>query len=1135
MGLAFRSAPIRFDQSKLPLARQSAPRNRVLPALVRCALVVVDGCATIKSMIWYFLTVTKIILSFSHRNVAVLLLIGGWTPFFGLVSCSGQDISFSRPDADSSISVAADAISRWQVGHYEVLHLFGSVRVQQVNTVAEADEAILWVERPSVSGNGIHKIIAYLEGQVVIEIPRPGDPHDLTGSAVDRIVDEQWQGRFFTRHTVNLNRVAQDSSRPAPPIFERAQMALQNGLVSSVQPTSFAQAQGQFVVSPQTGAIQQIVPATPSIQVPEFQDQGSPVPENLPDRNVWPADSYPATQSISPAQSGEFANSAGSGPGFSVSVSPRDSTGAPNLKFFANPNNPNERVSLGVGGFRVVITSPEIDALGPLQGDRDRQVIILADNIVQWQSTLPDGTTSNQVYVEGNVVFAKDRRVIYAQKMFYDAERQTGTILDVEMLTPVPQYQGLVRLKAQVVQQVDANNLQAHGAAVTTSRLGVPSYWLQSGTVSINRQTVAATDPETELPLFDPVTGAQQTEDEYFLETERNRVYLAGVPVFAWPRLRTKLEDSSLYLERLGINNDNMFGFQVTTGWDLYQLLGFRNPPKDARWIGILDYLSDRGIAWGSEYEFQRNGFLGIPGRVNGQYLSWFIRDKGLDNLGFGRRSLVPEEENRGRILGQYRHRFSTGFELKSELGYISDRNFLEQYYEREWDTGKDATTGLWLQRNFGTQSLNLTADIQINDFFAQTSWLPRLDHFALGQPLFNDRAVWFGHSQVGYGKLQAANAPLNASELAIFNPLPWEADVEGVRAGTRQELDFPVQLGPVKVVPYVLGDVSFWQQDLTGNNITRTYGQAGVRASLPFWKVDPTIQNVLLNLNGLAHKVTFDLDAFYADASQDLDQFPLYDQLDDDAQEHFRRRFPFNSFGIPVTGNMPLKFDERYFALRSGMQGNVTAPSAEIADDLSLVRLGVRQRWQTKRGMPGTERIVDWISFDMQTMLYPDADRDNFGSVGGMFDYDFQWQLGDRLSLISDGFFDFFADGLRTASFGASIGRPETGNAYVGFRSIEGPISSNILTANLIYQMSEKWGVKAGGQVDFGATGSIGQTASVVYIGESFLWQAGINYDVSRDNVAFRFGFEPRFSARPRLFRPGGTAIPPAGARYLE
>lgn len=1039
---------------------------------------------------------------------AISIMVFALTVSFGCVDrAQARQISFPRPDIESPVSVSSTHVTRWSVGQYEVLYLQGNVEVRQQAIAAKANEAILWVEIPSgpLAGSPAekYKIIAYLEGGVVVELGPNGDTQ-----SIDRIVDEKWLGRFYTQTTVDLNQVTVPlGNRPPPPIFSRAQLALENGAGSSVQQAGFA-AQQSVLVSPLTGAVQQV---TPTFQTPQIGlTQGQP-------RGIAPI-GQPLVQS-SP---------------FNIQISGRDPTVSLNLKSFTNPNNPNERVSTGVGGIRIVIDSPAISNLEAFQGDLDRNLYLVADNMVQWQTVLPDGSKRDQFYLEGNVVFAKGSRVIYAERMFYDVGSQQGTILKAEMMTTVPNYRGAVRLKSEVIQQYDANNLQAFGTAFTSSRLGVPRYWLQSESLAIQRSTAPALDPITSAPLINPQSGLFQTQDEFTVDSQQNRIYLGGVPVFSWPRLQTKLDNPTLYLDRLGINNDSVFGFQLTTGWDLYQVLGLSAPPRGTKWIGVLDYLSDRGVALGSEFDYELDSLFGVQGRARGQYRSWFIDDDGLDVLGEDRNGLIPEEDTRGRITARHRQDFRIGYTLRAELGYITDRNFLEQFYEREWDTEKDQTTGLWLENNSGTRSNNLTIDLQLNDFFTQTSGV-RFENFVLGQPVFNNRAVWHSHSQAGYVRLRVADPPITATELAQFDPLAWEADVDGFRVGTRQEIDFPVQLGPTKVVPYLLGDATYWQEDLTGNDLTRVYGQVGVRASLPFWKVDPSIQSVLWNVNGLAHKVTFDLDAFYADASQDLAELPLFDPLDDDAQEHFRRRFAFDTFGILPGGDVPLEFDERFFALRSGIQGNVTSPSAEIADDLALIKFGVRQRWQTKRGLPGRERIIDWITLDAQTTLFPDANRDNFGADFGLFDYDFRWHVGDRFSVVSDGFFDFFSQGLRTASFGANIGRPEVGHAYVGYRLIEGPISSNILSAALTYRMSEKWGVKAGGQVDFGDTGTIGQTLSFVYIGESFLWQFGLNYDASRDNLGFRLGFEPRFVNRPRLFRPGGVAIPPASSRWLE
>ena len=1035
---------------------------------------------------------------------------------------SAQDVLFSAPEPFHSIQVQSDQIWTWQQGESQVLHLSGSVQIRQSKFLATADEAIVWMQ-PIKDHPSTNRILIYLEGdQVVIRNEVNGEIHSTTGHAEDAIIDRVWMGRLFTEEEVTTSQepVLLDASAPA--IFERASAFHRNQIESPVEQVVFVSQERTFqtLIDPRTGLVRQIadepVPTVPDLNSPDIE---IPADES---QEIVPIESPELTPNV-PLAAGNA----------NVQFLKRDPTQELNLQRIADPENPNAFVWIITGGVRVMIQSPDISQADAFKSDQEKQVVILADNVVAWQTPLGDGTDRWEMYLDGNVIFSKDRRIIYARQMYYDATNQTGTILNADLYTPVQNFKGLVRLKADVIQQVDANNMSAYGAAFTSSRLAFPRYWLQSENIDINRVQTVPTDPLTGTAPANPATGLPQTQDEYFATSNRNRVYLGGIPVFAWPRFRTSLDDPSLYIKGLRIGNDRNFGFQLLTSWDLNQLLG-RNQLEGTELVGKLDYLADRGIAFGTEANYQRNSFLGAPGQVRGIYRSWFINDDGLDNLGRGRTSLTPEEDIRGRLLWRHYQRFAPGLNLRAEVGYISDRNFLESFFEREWDNEKDATTGLWLERNVGTQSFNLTADFQINDFFTQTSWLPRYDQFTIGQPLFGRfPVVRHGHSHVGFGRMRVADAPLDPMEL--FDPLAWEADVDGIRAGTRQQLEFPRQWGAVKVVPYVMGDVTYWQEDLNGDDAFRAYGQAGIRASLPIWKVDSSIQSTLWNVNGLAHKINLDVDAFYADSSQDLSRFALYDNLDDDAQEAFRRRFAFNSFGIMAGDDVPLAYDERFFALRSGLQSDVSASSLEVADDLSVVRFGVRQRWQTKRGLPGNERVIDWISFNVSTALFPEADRDNFGSDFGMLDYNFRWFIGDRVSLVSDGYADFFSQGLRTVSVGLQSNRPGVSDAYVGLRSIEGPISSNVLSTALTYRMSEKWGLRANSQIDFGEAGTIGNGLSAIYIGESFLWQFGVNADLSRNNVGFRFGFEPRFLQRPRLFRPGRQALPPASSQYLE
>ena len=43
-----------------------------------------------------------------------------------------------------------------------------------------------------------------------------------------------------------------------------------------------------------------------------------------------------------------------------------------------------------------------------------------------------------------------------------------------------------------------------------------------------------------------------------------------------------------------------------------------------------------------------------------------------------------------------------------------------------------------------------------------------------------------------------------------------------------------------MKVVPYVLGEAAYWGEDRYAQDVSRLYGRAGVRASVPWWRADP-------------------------------------------------------------------------------------------------------------------------------------------------------------------------------------------------------------------------------------------------------------------------------------------------------
>ncbi|MEM1304540.1 MAG: organic solvent tolerance protein OstA, partial [Planctomycetota bacterium] len=612
-----------------------------------------------------------------------------------------------------------------------------------------------------------------------------------------------------------------------------------------------------------------------------------------------------------------------------------------------------------------------------------------------------------EVYLEGNIVFRQGDRTVYAERMYYDVRRRAGVVLNAELFTPLPEsdeidYRGLVRLKAGVLRQLDDSRFVAEDGLVTTSRLEEPSYSFRSDTISFEDLRQPIIDPLTGQPAIDPSTGLPRYTRQQLARSRGNTVEVGGVPIFRWPTIATDLEEPTYYIDDLRIRNDSIFGAQVLVDLDVYQLLGIE-PYDGTEWTVGLDVLTDRGLGHGTRFEYGVDSFAGLQGRAVGEVDFFGINDTGIDNLGFGRRTIAPEASYRGRAFWNHRQKVAGGFLdgwiVQAEVGWISDRTFLEQYYEAEWDQAKDQTTGVRLKRLRDSRSLSIEANGRVNDFFTETEWLPRLDHYVLGQDVFGGGFTWYGHTSLGYAELGVADAPFAPSTLFDqFNLFPWEQDpttgdpidARGERLVTRHEIDYPINLAPFKVVPYALGEVGTWGSDLEGNDLQRAYGQFGVRASLPMWRVNPNVRDPLFNLNGLAHKIVFDAELSYADANENYDQLPLYDELEDNSLEELRRRFFEPGFGGPLqptfydnTGavnSIDAKFDPRFYAIRSGIQGVVSAPTFELAEDQIVARLGMRHRLQTKRGAPGQQRIVDWLIFDANAAYFPDADRDNLG-----------------------------------------------------------------------------------------------------------------------------------------------------------
>ncbi|MGO9115393.1 MAG: hypothetical protein ACLP9L_39785 [Thermoguttaceae bacterium] len=976
------------------------------------------------------------------------------------------------------IVISALAANRWEQGAYEVWLLRGNCRLVQGDDVAVCQEAVFWIDHAAAATRQRSKVIAYLEGNVGVRLIRDREPVEIH--------DQKWFGRFFTIHDVQVRAgVVAGKPNVLPGIYQRGMNQRNPEFADALRQTGVDQA--QYVAAPNelplpgqpSPGAGPLPPGTPAI------GQGTRrirvfARGDVPMQAQWQQD--PQThRAVAIINQGV------------TMIIEGLTTGKGNIP--------------GVGG-------------GPLTLDlsTDRLVVwTVAQQTPDINAPLSqDESQPLEVYMEGNVVFRQGDRTIYANAMYYDVRNKVGTVLGADMLTPAPGYEGKVRLHADILQQIGEGRFRAQDAWVTSSRLGIPRYRLQMSEAEFEDSPVL--DPITGAPVMDPRTNKPARQD--LVSAQNNFLYIEDVPVFYWPTFATDLNDPTFFLRRVQFKDDGVFGYQLYTDFAAYQLLGIKNRPVGTDWTVSLNYLSYRGFSEGTEFVYDRPDFLGISGQASGKSNFWGIDDRGTDNLGQGRSSVLPEPDvkYRYRIFDQHRQDLGEGFTFMAEFGKISDMNFLQEYFKQDWDELKDPTTDIALKFRREDMSMSLLAQARLDDFVTETQWLPRFDHYLLGQSLIDDKLTWFEHTSLGYGEFKVATLPSAAAGDEAVSHLPWEPrNLSGGRFVSRNEIDLPVELGPVKIVPYLLGELGYWGEDIDGQQLTRAYYQAGIRATLPMWAVDCEAESALWNVHGLAHKVEFQAEYLHAQANQSMTDFPLYDPLDDHDIQDFRRRFTVNTFGFPavpppLTQGPPTKFDERYYALRNDMEGWVTAPSMEIADDLDEVRLGVHQRWQTKRGPVDNPHIIDWVEFDTDITIFPDANRDNFGTTVGLADYNFIWHVGDRLTVLSDGIFDFFGQGQKIVTTGFFLTRPPRGAFYMGFRILEGPISSEVLAMSYSYWMSPKWITTCGMSIDLKETQNFGPTFSLVRVGESLLIGLNANYNPAQNTGGVSLTIEPRF-----------------------
>jgi len=269
-----------------------------------------------------------------------------------------------------------------------------------------------------------------------------------------------------------------------------------------------------------------------------------------------------------------------------------------------------------------------------------------------------------------------------------------------------------------------------------------------------------------------------QTPEATVVSSAHNFLRIGDVPVFYLPSLAHDINDREFALRSVRVGNSSKMGAFAETRWNAYQLVGVRSRHTDLDLMA--DHYSKRGLGLGLDFDYGTEGMFGNA-------LTYFIEDSGDSD----RNGAEVAKDHRGRFLWRHRSELGDGWRAEGEFSYLSDRGFLREYFEDEFQEGKDQETVLYLRKLDGNKGLRLQVDKQVNSFDTTVERQPGLNYDLIGQPLLGGFAVYTSSYDTAYLHREIDD------ELAARNP------DRTVRFHTDQELAFPFALWAFRFSPY--------------------------------------------------------------------------------------------------------------------------------------------------------------------------------------------------------------------------------------------------------------------------------------------------------------------------------------------
>ncbi|MFC1588234.1 LPS assembly protein LptD [Planctomycetota bacterium] len=680
--------------------------------------------------------------------------------------------------------------------------------------------------------------------------------------------------------------------------------------------------------------------------------------------------------------------------------------------------------------------------------------LIRTNNLVAW--TKPEDPDNPQVkkvlqyYAEGDACVTRDMEYISGDAVYFDIIKDEGIVINGSLKLLAQEAGMFIYLRGDCIRGQnlsisDKRKLRAEGVTISASSYGAPFWSFRCREVEIDNS----------LPKNRQI------------KVKAASLNLWQIPVFYVPKVYKSLDNIPFKGARVGHSNEFGYFTQTDWGWSLQD------------WLDAsveLDYYTKRGFACGLDFDWHKDGdYFGF---LDTYYIP---KDHGED---FDDTPLLDRE--RGRVHFRHRHFLPWDLRLDAEVSCINDRNFLEEYFEREAREGDPQDTYIYLRKLHENMAFTALYKKRINDFQNEVDQIPGFAANIYGQRLWETGAYWDSENEFALLRMRPDE------DLEPDTIYPRHA----ARLHSSNRLSRPLNIhNSIWLTPWAGADYTAWDDSPQNGGVSRIAGLAGARLAGTFWRIFD-YDNEAFQINGLRH--IFQPEIRYTSVWG----------TDRDPQDVLR-------FTDPSAPNV---FSTSHKALD-------VLPLNEI-DNLpegDFVKLSLRNRLQTKRPVDPEEQgdkvkmeTVTFLDLDLEFSYQLDKDnnpKDMHEFATGEYNLKFLPQRD--FAIYSDGEYDLRLDHIDIFNIGVDYRASERTRYFVGHRYARNDISTSEVVWK--YNWSLKWSTDIYYEYDWENKGVSNSGIIFKRNFQDIIVEMGLDIDKGDDDVTVAFRLITPFDSKGR------------------